>query len=295
MGMKAGRTTIWISFGFMIGTGCALVADQPATVIEAVESVDHGKRESVVAIPAPVGTSIPDGEYVKTGKLSRAAMELPSTSITRMGANTVFNYFVESNRVDLQAGTILFCKPKDARQLTIKTAAVMAGITGTTGFVKVEGEGSGKTYTFGIVEGHATARADGRDFAVGAGEILEFRPPLRPFVFAFDLPRFVKSSPLLTKFKKALPNQAYIDRAVVDYQDEVSRGFIQAPSHAINYSGEVPALSSAAYDSAMNSQGQSRGGAAPPPASTSSPLSAPPATSSAPPNANGGPNGLPGR
>ena len=294
--MKA-RQSIWLAIVFLIGTAPALDADQPAKVIEVFESVHHGAHESDIRSPAEVGTAVNDGEYVQTGKLSRAAMELPSTSITRMGANTIFNYFADSNLVDLQAGTILFCKPKDARQLTIKTAAVMAGITGTTGFVKVEGEGSKKTYTFGIVEGSATATAAGRDYHVGAGDILEFRPPLQPILFAFDLPRFVKTSPLLTKFKKPLPNQSYIDGAVADYQNQVSRGFIQPPSRAINYSGDIPTLSTAAYDSAMNSQGQSRGAPAsppqqqlPPPATTSSPVTSSPVT-----GGNNYPYGIPGR
>ena len=272
--MKA-RQRIWLAIVFVIGTGRALEADQPAKVIEAVATVDHGTHESAITSPAQVGTAVNDGEYVKTGKLSRAAMQLPTATITRLGANTIFDYSVATNTADLQAGTILFCKPKDAAQLTIRTAAVMAGITGTTGFVSVTGTGGKKTYIFGIVEGHATATAKGRDYSVDAGDILEFRPPLAPFVFAFDLPRFVKSSPLLTKFKKPLPNQAYIDRAVADYQDQVSRGFIQPPSRGIDYSGDIPVLSTAAYDSAMNSQGQPKGGPVPQPPPPPPPASAP--------------------
>ena len=258
------RLLSYLACAFVLGNGPSLVADQPATVTVAVNAVHHGSSESSITTPAPKGTSVHDGEFLETGALSRAELQLPSTSVTRLGANTVFNYSVESNTVDLQAGTILFCKPKEAERLNIKTAAVTAGIVGTTGFVSVQGEGRLRTYTLGIIEGHAIAHADDHPFLLGPGDALEFRPGAKPFIFAYDVPRLVKSSPLLTKFKGRLPNQSYIDKAVVDYQNNVSRGFIQTPSHAISYSGDIPIFSTAAYDSAQNAQGLPKGSPEPP-------------------------------
>lgn len=266
--MKTRRIT-YLAVAFALGIGPSLEADQPAKVTEAVNVVEHGSNESATT-PATVGTSVHDGEYLKTGSKSRAEMLLPTASITRLGSNTIFNYSTESNTVDLQAGTILFCKPKDARQLTIKTAAVTAGITGTTGFISVKGSGGKATYILGIIEGHAVAHADNHPFPLGAGDILEFKPGARPFLFPYDVPRFVKSSPLLTKFKGHLPNQSYIDAELASYQDDVSRGFIRPPSHAIDYSGDIPILLTPAYDSAHNSQGQSKGAPPPPPPQPSS-------------------------
>jgi len=261
--MKTRRVT-YLAVAFVLGISLSMKADQPAKVTEAVNLVEHGSKESVTT-PATVGTPVHDGEYLKTGVKSRAEMLLPTASITRLGANTIFNYSVESNTVDLQAGTILFCKPKDARQLNIKTAAVTAGITGTTGFVSIQGEGSKKNCIFGLIEGHAIAHADDHPFPLGAGDILEFRMGTKPFVFAFDLPRFLKSSPLLTKFKGHLPNQSAIDAALADYQDDVRRGFIRLPSHTIDYSGDIPTLATPAYDSALSTQGQAKGTPPPPP------------------------------
>ena len=65
------------------------------------------------AAPAKVGTTLQDGEYLKTGAKSRAELDLANQSVTRVGANTIFNYTAGNNEVDLQAGTILFSKPKD--------------------------------------------------------------------------------------------------------------------------------------------------------------------------------------
>jgi uncharacterized cupin superfamily protein len=259
------RRVIYPALACALGIGAALKADPPAKVTEVVNDVEHGSKESITT-PATTGTPVHDGEYLETGRKSRAEMLLPTASITRLGADTIFNYSVESNLVDLQAGTILFCKPKDAKQLNIKTAAVTAGIVGTTGFVSVQTDAKHqKTYKVGIVEGHATATASGKNFQIGAGDILEFKPGFKPFVFAFDVPRFVKSSPLLNKFKGRLPNQSFIDKEVASYQDDVRRGFIQPPSKGIDYTGDIPVLSTTAYDSAQNSQGQAKGTPPPPP------------------------------
>jgi hypothetical protein len=252
--------SIWLGLA-----SCGAFA-QTATVIEAVNSVDHGSRTSGDSSPAHPGTSIRDGEDVWTGVKSLAELELSSTSITRLGANTTFNYSVASNTVDLQAGTLLFCKPKKAQQLQIKTAAVTAGIVGTTGFVSVQGEGGRKTYIIGLIEGHAIAFADGHPFPLGPGDALEFKPGTKPFSFAYDVPRFVRSTPLIKRFHSTLPNQPYVDAELVRYADDVSRGFIMAPSKAIDYTGDIPLLSTSAYDSAQNSQaGRSKPSVAPPP------------------------------
>jgi len=264
--------TRYLALLFVLGIGSSLAAGQTAKVTEAVNVVEHGFKESATT-PATVGTPVHDGEYLETGGQSRAALLLPTASITRLGANTIFNYSVESNTVDLQAGTILFCKPKDAEQLNIKTAAVTAAIVGTTGFVHVNTDKAHqKTYIIGLIEGHATAWADGHPFPIGAGDILEFKPGSKPFVFAYDVPRFVKSSPLLTKFKGTLPNQSYINAEIASYQEDARRGFILSPSHTVDYTGEIPVLSTTAFDSAMNSQGQPKGNAGnPTPGNPSSP------------------------
>jgi hypothetical protein len=246
--MKATRQIFLVSALVVAGVG-RLMADQEAKVTEAVNQVKHGLQSSNISTPAHEGTLLHDGEFIKTESISRAEMQLPSTSVTRIGANTIFNYTVDSNLIDLREGTILFCKPKSAgRELQIKTAAVTAGITGTTGFMSVQGGGKKKTYIFGIIEGHATANADGKLFLVGAGEIIEFRTGANPFKFSFDLPRFVKSSSLLHKYKSKLTNQSEIDRAVAEYQDDLSRGFIIPPKSGIDYSSDVPIFASPAYD-----------------------------------------------
>jgi len=265
MGRTAAGFLAGLAFAFAFGDGLAVADGSTAQVTERVNDVEKSPHGTTDYSPVEVGATVRDGEQVKTGARSRAELALPTASIARLGANTIYNFSVADNTIDLQEGDILFCKRKDARTLTIKTAAVTAGITGTTGFFSVQG-GHKKTYIFGIIEGHATAHADDHPFLLGPGDILEFAPGGRPFIFAYDLPRFVRSSSLLTKFKGTLPNQAYIDRALADYRDDLSRGFIQPPSMAIDYSSDIPIYATPVY---ANPQEQNKGGAPPQQSSSS--------------------------
>ncbi len=122
-----------------------------ATVTEAVNDVTRGSSKVAETETAPIGSKLEDGQYLKTGVKSRAELQLANLAITRLGADTIFDYSPDTNEIDLQAGTVLFSKPKDAAQMTIKTSAVTAAVMGTTGFVHVHG----KVFLFGLVEGHA--------------------------------------------------------------------------------------------------------------------------------------------
>jgi hypothetical protein len=241
-----------------------LRAEEAAKVTEAVNKVEHGTKDAVTT-PAKKGTEVYNGEYLKTGVESRAELQLPTTAITRLGANTIFNYSVGTNTIDLQAGTVLFCKPKDAAQLNIRTAAVTAAVLGTTGFVGVQGEGKKKIFRLGVIEGHVKANVNGQVFPLGAGDILQIGPDGRPFVFAYDVPKFVRTSPLLNKFHSALPNDKYIQAEIQSYEDDVKRGFIGAPLPQPQYWGEMPiAVPPNQYDAPHQAQPAGRTKPAPP-------------------------------
>ena len=233
---------------FLGGIAPLLAADS-AKVTAAFNQVTHGSLQAADTYPAKAGTVLQDGEYLKTGVKSRAELELSNQSITRLGANTIFNYSAATNQIDLQAGTVLFSKPKDGEQLNIKTASVTAAVVGTTGFVQVHGHG----FVFGLVEGHATLTIGGVDYSVGPGEILNFTPGNPPQIYSFNVPLFLKTSPLINRFGNNLPNQVYIDREVAEYNNLVSRGFIEASTSAfvpiINYAPPPPIID---HDSAGN-------------------------------------------
>jgi FecR protein len=220
-------------------TMSVLHAEQPAQITEAVNKVEHGSKEALTT-PATKGTEVYNGEYVKTLEQSRAELLLPTTSITRLGANTIFNYSEDTNTIDLQSGTVLFYKPKDAAQLNIRTAAVTAAVLGTTGFIGVQGDGKKKVYRLGVIEGHVRAVVNGQVFRLGTGDILQIGPDGRPVQFAYDIPKFVQSSPLLNKFQSTLPSEPYIQTAVQNYKKDEKRGFVGSPLQQPQFWGEMP-------------------------------------------------------
>jgi hypothetical protein len=232
------RGFLWAALGVLAMT-VALRAEEPARVTEAVNKVYHGSRDAVTT-SATKGTKVYNGEYIKTDAESRAELQLPTTAVTRLGANTIFTYSANSNTVDLQEGTILFCKPKDAAQLNIRTAAVTAAVLGTTGFVGVQGEGKKKIFRIGVIEGHVKAQVNGQVFPLGAGDILQVGPGGRPIVFAYDVPKFVRTSPLLNKFQGTLPNAPAIQAEVQSYLNDEKRGFFGPPLQQPQYWGDLP-------------------------------------------------------
>ncbi|HUB66654.1 MAG TPA: FecR family protein [Candidatus Methylacidiphilales bacterium] len=245
-----------MTMALLAGTGQAVASATDAKVTESVNHVSYGPSQaSVETYPAPEGTLVQSGAYVETGgDHSRAELTFPTRSIARLGENTIFNYNESANQVDLTAGTILFCKRKDApEELHIKTEALTAGITGTTGFVQVD---RNKACLFGLIEGHATILAHGRSFPIKSAQLLLVRPGMSPQLLNFDLPKFVGTFPLITEFKP-LPNWPYIAEAEQQYNDDVQRGFIQPSGKTAGTLINLPAVQLIAIDSAQNAQ---RGG-----------------------------------
>jgi len=224
------------------------LAESAATVTEAVNDVTRGSARAGGTEAAPIGSKLEDGQYLKTGVKSRAELQLANLAITRLGADTLFDYSPSTREIDLQAGTVLFSKPKNAGQMTIKTAAVSAAVLGTTGFV----QSRKKTVIFGLIEGHARVTIGGVTYFVGPGDILRFTPGRPPQMFAYNVPHFLETSPLILDFPGKLPNQVYIDREVAQYDNLVARGFITPPANPYftDVEGAVPTIPTPAYDSA---------------------------------------------
>ena len=83
--------------------------------------------------PAAVTDEVRDGTAVRTGVESRAELTFTDQTLTRLGANTIFSFNEGTRVMNLGGGAMLFQVPKGAGGATIKTAAITAAITGTTG------------------------------------------------------------------------------------------------------------------------------------------------------------------
>ena len=195
----------------LAGSLLAVSEPLPAAVFNQVEitQIYHEVKtlEHSGARPSRLNETIGGEQSVKTGAESRAELMFGDRSLTRLGADTLFNFQQGSRDLELKQGTILFHVPKGAGGAKIRTAAITAAITGTTGFFeyspKARPDGIIK---FGILEGGATLFIKGRlgrFIRVGPGEMVILPARADNFnatdVIHFDIGRFLQTAPLITK------------------------------------------------------------------------------------------------
>ncbi len=203
--------------------------------------------------PVSQGAVIQNENVVRTGTESRAELEFTDLTLARIGANSIFTFDAQARSLDCERGAVLFSKPTNSGRVEIRSGAVTAAITGSTGFVSTTHKGTGHkkapvnaddaTTVLGMLEGklHGSSTwKDGRgnghsfQFSLGAGEMLIAQPGRPPSIVQFDIPKFLRTSPLITGFKGDLLNQRDLQRAVADYQTDQRRGFIEANTVTVN-------------------------------------------------------------
>jgi ferric-dicitrate binding protein FerR (iron transport regulator) len=132
-----GRTTSgalpWI-FVCLIAASASTAAEQlkQARVTQVIKDVKLFPTQAAPR-PAAVNDEVRGGTAVRTGLESRTELTFTDLTITRLGANTIFSFNEGTRELNLSQGAILFQVPKGAGGAKIKTAAVTAAITGTTG------------------------------------------------------------------------------------------------------------------------------------------------------------------
>jgi hypothetical protein len=219
-----------------------------AVVRQKVNVVTLAPNLTGEARPAAEGTVIRDENVVRTGTESRAELEFADLTLARLGSNSIFSFDAEARAMTFTRGAVLFSKPTNSGAIQLRSGAISGAITGSTGFIStvpIEGlgkagqtrsKGKGTTTIVGMVEGKIqggsrwtdnAGREQTTPFKLGPGEMLVARPDGPPRLAQFDIPRFVKTSPLITGFKAPLPNAASISRAIADYEADERRGFIE--------------------------------------------------------------------
>src|SRR5438132_8202747 len=121
-----GRHSLWrvglgrpskygIAFAFLLALPqFALAADKKeANVTEAVRDVRLLAAQAAPR-PAVVNETVREGTAVHTGSDSRAELTYTDLSVTRLGANTVFNFDAATRSYDLKSGATLISAPKQA-------------------------------------------------------------------------------------------------------------------------------------------------------------------------------------
>ena len=81
---------------------------------------------------------------MRTGDQSRSELTYADLTITRLGANSVYNYKNAGRSVDLGGGSILLRVPKDSGGATVRAPAVSVAVTGTTFIIEAMRGGRSK-------------------------------------------------------------------------------------------------------------------------------------------------------
>src|ERR1700709_1102022 len=84
------------------------------------------------ARPAAVNDRVAEDTGVRTGDQSRSELTFTDLTITRLGANSVYNYNHAGRSVDLGGGSVLLRVPKDSGGANVRAPAVSVAVTGTT-------------------------------------------------------------------------------------------------------------------------------------------------------------------
>jgi hypothetical protein len=151
--------------------------------------------------PAKLQETVEGEKSVSTGIASRAELTFADATLTRLGANTLFSFREGTRDLTLKNGTILLRVPKNHGGARIITAAVTAGITGTTVMLEVVPKNPIK---FIVLEGKAKLylnRGRSAPLEVEAGQMVVLPPNPKTFdgakIVSIDIQRLVRTSALI--------------------------------------------------------------------------------------------------
>jgi autotransporter-associated beta strand protein len=204
--------------------------------------------------PASTNDTVREGTAVRTGTESRAELTFTDQTLTRLGANTVFNFGAEPRTVDLGSGAVLIYVPKNAGGAKIRAGTVTGAITGTTVTVEYDPRPPG-FIKYTVLEGSMCIRLNGQAVPIFAGQQLIFSPDATslPQPVSVDLKRLLEISPLTTGSPRPLPSAALI-AGEAQHQRE-TRAIIDQLVHAVTLAGapNVKDASAATFISAFSS------------------------------------------
>lgn len=228
---------------FLCAAGLASGADlSQATVQKKVNVVTIAPSLTGEPQPAAAGTVINPDNVVRTGTASAAILQFVDLTEARLGGNSTFSWDEKTRSMDFKQGAVLISKPTNSGRIDIRSGSTAGSMTGSTVFIstmpttgagKGRSKGKGTTTIIGMVEGkvHGETRwtdSAGREhknaFKLGPGQMMVARSDGAPRMADFDIPRFVKTSPLVKL--GPLPNAAAVDRAIAAYQADERAGFI---------------------------------------------------------------------
>ena len=212
--------------------------------------------------PAEINDRVQSGTAVRTGTQSRSELTFTDQTITRLGANTIFSFrgepappaegpevfraeapshlnrnaTVGSRVMNLVEGAMLFQVPKGTGGATIKTAAVTAAITGTTGIGEYHAASEDHPkpiIKWFCLEGHiilSLTDGSGETVELTAGQMIVTDGTSLPQPMFFDIATLVRTSPF---FDPPPASWDLIQAEIQKQRDErIAGNFIEANTAA---------------------------------------------------------------
>ena len=213
------------SFGASLGFAATEFKDAEITTLKNIVEHDAGQG----AAPAKVNEKIGENSKVTTAAASMAELTFGDSSITRIGANSVFSFQSKERLVKLDKGTALIHATPGNGGATVDCGGVTAAVSGSTFmasrsatggavFVLLESSGSLKVTTPG---GQTAVIMPGQAASTGTG------PKSAIQVFDVDVKKVMETTPLVQGFKKELPSQAEINVVSEKQQSMIREGKIE--------------------------------------------------------------------
>jgi len=217
-----------LSFLLLVGASFGFSAtefkDAEITTLKNIVEHDAGQG----AAPAKVNEMISENSKVTTAAASMAELTFGDSSITRIGANSVFSFQSKERLVKLDKGTALIHATPGNGGATVDCGGVTAAVSGSTFmasrsatggavFVLLESSGSLKVTTPG---GQTVTILPGQAASTGTG------PKSAIQVFDVDVKKVMETTPLVSGFKE-LPSQAEINVVSEKQQAMIREGKIE--------------------------------------------------------------------
>lgn len=217
------------------GFGAVDFKDAEITTLKNI--VEHDAGQGLA--PAKVSEKIGESSKVTTAAASMAELTFGDSSITRIGANSVFSFQSKERLIKLDQGTALIHASPGNGGATVDCGGVTAAVSGSTFmasrsatggavFVLLESSGSLKVTTPG---GQTAVIMPGQAASTGTG------PKSAIQVFDVNVKKVMETTPLVGGFKE-LPSKAEINVVSEKQQTMIREGKIEVLGVEVVATGE---------------------------------------------------------
>ena len=193
---------------------------------------------------------------VATGADSRAELQFPDKSLTRLGANSRLTIRGDQRTLDLDEGVMFLQVPKQMGGAKIRTGAVTAAVTGTTVVLErlpLKQGGLKLIVIEGVVELFRNDKP-GEFRSINAGEMLmmDLSSSGIPATKEVDLKQMLKSGNKFFQGVEGTPNSAQVNNAVSHQQSQIASGVLKKLGLVIPGRGNVAAVANNSSQVAHN-------------------------------------------